>query len=309
MFEMTKSDSQRPACSGQTATEKPLVSAIIPTHNRAVLLERAIRSVQHQTYPHLEIIVVDDASQDNTDEVVESFGDPRIRYIRHDNNRGGSAARNTGIAAATGEFIAFLDDDDEWEPKKTEEQLKALKHYDVVVCTDGVGTVLSRYRSNKTIELADLRDGPWGGTGVLMARTKIVKQMMFDESLPRGQDWDLFIRIALKHKIGYLNKPLLLRHDSGAHPGITNSVRNIPVNELEQQFSVVDKYKELFGMSWFKRQMCKGLLYGIKHRPNKMTHLVFTARKYGVFNVTCALGNRLRAILSRKLRHVRSTTR
>lgn len=279
--------------------ETPLVSVIIPTHTRAALLTRAIRSVRQQTYPYLEIIIVDDASKDNTREVVESFSDPRIRYIRHDTNRGGSAARNTGIRAATGKFIAFLDDDDEWEPEKTEEQLEVLQDYDVVACTsDGIGDDLPKYNTKKTVELEDLQRGPWGGTGVLMAKANILKQTMFDEKLPRGQDWDLFIRIVLKHKIAYLNKPLL-RYDSGSHPRITNSVPNIPIAELEQHFRVVHKHKQLFGTSWFRRQMCQGLLHGIKDRRDKVALLTYTARRYGIMNVVRALGCRVKENLRR----------
>lgn len=269
----------------QMTTEGPLVSAIIPTHNRAAMLTRAILSVQLQTYPHLEIIVVDDASQDNTSEVIKEFDDPRIRYIRHKKNKGGSASRNTGIRAATGEFIAFLDDDDEWVPEKTEEQLKLLHSYDVVTCTsDSIGGDLPKHSLRKTLELIDLQQGPWGGTGVLMAKTSVLKEMMFDESLPRGQDWDLFIRIALKHKIGYINKPLL-RYDCGDHPRITNSARILSIQELEKQLRVVEKYKKLFGLGWYKKNMSKGLLYGIKDRPDKIALLMYTARRYGLYNV------------------------
>ena len=78
----------------------PTVSVIIPTYNRAHLVGRAIRSVLNQTFQDFEIIVVDDGSTDNTEEVVKGFNDPRIRYIRHEENRGGSAARNTGIRAS-----------------------------------------------------------------------------------------------------------------------------------------------------------------------------------------------------------------
>ena len=112
-----------------------LVSVVIPTHNRAVQVARAIASVQCQTYPNLEIVVVDDCSTDNTRTVVEGYGDQRIRYVRHDQRRGASAARNTGIRLATGEFIAFLDDDDEWKPEKTMRQLALFDRYDVVLCT------------------------------------------------------------------------------------------------------------------------------------------------------------------------------
>ena len=98
----------------------PLVSIIVPTYNRAGVLSRAIRSIFSQTYSNIEIIIVDDASCDDTGNVVESFMDDHIHYIRHDKNQGGSASRNTGIRSAKGSFIAFLDDDDEWLPEKLE---------------------------------------------------------------------------------------------------------------------------------------------------------------------------------------------
>ena len=273
----------------------PVVSAIVPTHNRAALLARAIRSIQGQTFPHLEIIVVDDASQDNTREVVESFNDPRIRYIRHDANRGGSAARNTGIRAATGDFIAFLDDDDEWEPNKTEEQLKVIQDHDAVTCTSiPTPKDLSTLNSRKTVELDDLLQGKftWGGTGVLLAKANVLKQTMFDESLPRYQDWDLFIRLAMKHKIAYLNKPLV-RSNSGTHLRITNSIRNLTISELEQRFRMLHKHKHLFGTRLFRRHMCNGLLYGIGSRSDRFALLRYTVRRYGLTNVLRALAIRL----------------
>ncbi len=113
----------------------PTVSVIIPTYNRANLVSRAIKSVLNQTYQDFEIIVVDDCSEDNTEEIVKSFNDSRIRYIKHKKNKGGSAARNTGIKRARGKYIAFLDDDDEWLPSKLEKQImlfeKLSKHYGV----------------------------------------------------------------------------------------------------------------------------------------------------------------------------------
>jgi glycosyltransferase involved in cell wall biosynthesis len=103
-----------------------LVSVVLPTFNRGYCLERAIRSVLGQTYPDWELIVVDDGSTDDTQAVLESFKDPRIRVFRHSVNRGVAAARNTGLAAARGEFIAFLDSDDEWRPDKLTKQLDVM---------------------------------------------------------------------------------------------------------------------------------------------------------------------------------------
>jgi glycosyltransferase involved in cell wall biosynthesis len=113
-----------------TTTDKnpPVISVIIPTYNRAHLVGRAIRSVLAQTFQDWELIVVDDGSSDNTEEVVCSFQDPRICYISHEVNRGGSAARNTGIKVARGEYVSFLDSDDEWLPEKLEKQLACFRN-------------------------------------------------------------------------------------------------------------------------------------------------------------------------------------
>ena len=104
----------------------PKVSVIIPTYNRAGLLPRAVNSVLSQTYDDYEIIIVDDCSTDNTRDVIAAFTDPRVLSIRHQTNRRQSASINTGISNARGEYIAFLDDDDEWLPAKLEKQVAIL---------------------------------------------------------------------------------------------------------------------------------------------------------------------------------------
>jgi glycosyltransferase involved in cell wall biosynthesis len=270
------------------------VSVVIPTFNRSALLSRALSSVLRQTHQNLEIIVVDDASPDDTAEIVTRIDDERVRYLRHETNKGGSAARNTGIRAATGAYIAFLDDDDEWEIEKTREQLKALQKYDAVLCTSDEPGFASRKLDNKrSVDLNDLRRGHFtaGGTGVLMARADVLKESMFDESLPRFQDWDLFIRIAQRHSIGYINKPLV-RYNEGAHGRISNKILNMPARELEAQLRMLAKHKPFFGDKWYRRHMCRGLLYGIKHRPDKFRHIAYMVEHYGTLKVALALARR-----------------
>lgn len=279
---------------GRVANGGPTVSVVIPTFNRSELVARAIRSVQGQTYSNLEIIVVDDASRDDTKKVVAGMSDARIRYIRHESNRGGSGARNTGIRAATGEYIAFLDDDDEWEPEKTEEQLSALRDYDVVLCTsDEHRRGIDRFDAKASVDLDDLRKGDFtaGGTGVLMAKASVLKGAMFDETLPRCQDWDIFIRIAKKHRIGYINKPLV-RYNEGEHGRISNVILNMPRADLEKRLIMLDKHREFFGSKWYRRHLAGFLLYGIKHRPDKFRHLAYTVRRCGVGAVVRALWRR-----------------
>ena len=99
------------------------VSVVIPSYNRAHLVKRAIDSVLNQTYREFEVIVVDDASTDGTAEIVKGLADQRVRYVKHQANRGVSESRNTGIKAAKGHLIGFLDSDDEWLPHKLRKQI------------------------------------------------------------------------------------------------------------------------------------------------------------------------------------------
>ena len=107
----------------------PLVSAVIATHNREKLLPEAVKSIQEQTYSNFEIIIVDDASQDDTPAVIERLieNDPRIRFIHSDKNIGPGAARNLGIAVARGEYVAIMDDDDLSEPYRLELEIEAFR--------------------------------------------------------------------------------------------------------------------------------------------------------------------------------------
>ena len=280
----------------------PLVSVVIPTRNRKELLLRALKSVFAQTYTRLQIVVVDDASTDGTEAMVTALGDDRLVYLRHLTSQGGSAARNTGIRAATGAVIGFLDDDDEWEADKVFEQLKVLRNYSAVICASNISGDLSRFKYKHTVDLADLRAGKFtaGGTGVLMLAAEVAKQTLFDETLPRYQDWDLFIRVGQKCQIAYLNKALV-RYNQGSHLRITNSLIRCVPSALEAEFGMLTKHKDFFGPRWFGRHMATALLYGIRHRTDKWSVLRNVAVRYGSINVVLALGIRARAVLVAKL--------
>lgn len=111
----------------QKNSQNPVVTVIITTYNRSTMVSRAIQSVLNQTYSDFELIVVDDCSTDNTQEVVEAFHDRRLYYIRYNKNRGLAAARNTGIQKARGKYVAFLDDDDVWLPNRLAVQIEAAE--------------------------------------------------------------------------------------------------------------------------------------------------------------------------------------
>ena len=205
------------------AENTPTVSVIIPTYNRAHLVGRAIRSVLNQTFQDFEIIVVDDGSTDNTEEVIKSFNDPRIRYIRHEQNRGGSAARNTGIRAARGEYIAFLDSDDEWLPQKLERQVNAFKSLDETTglvytglrFVDHKGALVWEQRPNLSGYIFHklLRRNVIGtASSVMLRRDCLLFTGLFDETLPSRQDLDLWIRIARQFKVFPIPEPLTVHY-------------------------------------------------------------------------------------------------
>jgi glycosyltransferase involved in cell wall biosynthesis len=204
-----------------SASSEPKVSVIIPTHNRAASLGCAIVSVLHQTFQDFEILVVDDASQDNTVQILSNFNDHRIKYIHHETNKGGSAARNTGIMLSSSRYIAFLDDDDEWMPSKLAQQIQAIENspfrtggiYTGYLIVDReTGRILGQHIPSKEGDLSSkLYVSNWiGGTSsVLLRRECFEKVGPFDEQLSSFQDYDMWIRIAKVFHFSYLRDPLL----------------------------------------------------------------------------------------------------
>lgn len=209
--------------------EKPTVSAIIPAYNRADLVAPAIQSAIDQTYQDIEIIVVDDGSTDNTEEVVNEFikRDSRVRYIKHEKNKGGSAARNTGIKNARGEYLAFLDSDCQWLPEKIEKQLQVFSEGDARLGAVGSGTLnLSGNKIRRSIRTGDFGDiyhklldhvgvrntDSWpGGTPTIMIKRECFEKVgEFDELLESCQDHDIYIRIAKYYYFDVVPEPLVI---------------------------------------------------------------------------------------------------
>jgi len=210
-------------------TNDLLVSVILPTYNRAHLLRRSIQSILDQTYQEFEIIVVDDCSSDSTEEVVKSFHDERIRYIRNEKHMGAPFSRNVGIRVARGEYIAFQDSDDIWLPRKLAKQINAFKNGPKELGV--VYTSFWRIEGNKGICIPQpnfkrsegdvheiLLETNFIGTPTAIVKKECFEKVgMFDEKLLRLQDWDLWIRISKYYHFKHINEPLAicyLQHDS-----------------------------------------------------------------------------------------------
>lgn len=192
------------------AIEQPLISVVIPTYNRADLIYRAISSVLEQSYQNLEIIVVDDNSQDNTESVVQGMNDDRIRYYRLGKNQGGSVSRNKGIQESQGQYIAFLDSDDLWLASKLECQLQAIN-----VNTSNFEQVVSYTKFQKSSRVfyqrsvlpqrgkkkgESIADYFWLGGGEVLTSTLMVSRSLavanlFQPGLAKHQDLDFVLRL------------------------------------------------------------------------------------------------------------------
>lgn len=233
----------------------PTVSVVIPTYNRADVLPRAIDSVLDQTFDDFELIVVDDHSTDNTRDVVAHYEDPRIRYERHDVNKNGAAARNTGIERARGEFVAFLDSDDRWLPEKLTRQVATLEagSDDIVAAYCGV----KRRRDSPIKQVADfLFSETWskeGGEEILVdvlssvqginaGSTLLVRKAViadidgFDDRFERHQDLELLVRLLQCGDLVYVDEEMVMLYDSG-YPS--------PEKVVEAKRLLLDKYDDL----------------------------------------------------------------
>ncbi len=203
----------------------PLISVVIPTFNRADIILKTLSSVLNQTYRNIEVFVVDDASTDNTAEVMATVSDPRVQFVSLPNNTGGTRPRNEGIERSTGEFIALLDSDDEWLPNKLERQ------YHYLQAQQGRARVCMTAKINKRPEGGHVRRnkslhgyssimeylllGNDFQTSTLLLDADIAKATGFDPQLRKHQDWDFALRLEERHaQFFYFDEPLTIYDDS-----------------------------------------------------------------------------------------------
>ena len=194
-------------------------------YNRRDLIGRAVRSVLAQTWKDLELIVVDDGSRDGTPERVEEEFGAQVRLMVLPENRGVSAARNRGIEEARGEWMAFLDSDDEWVPEKLEKQMALLRESGSKVChTDEIwirrGVRVNPRKHHRKcggdIFLNALPLCCMSPSSILLHRSVFEEVGLFDESLPACEDYELFLRITCRYPVSYLEEKLVVKY--GGHP-------------------------------------------------------------------------------------------
>lgn len=190
----------------------PLVSVVIPTYNRGHCIAACIDSVLAQTLGDFEIIVVDDCSSDDTAARVDAFSDPRVSYLQQPSNRGGAVARNAGIRAARGEFVAFLDSDDLWLPEKLEKQIDGMRaagsdfglSYTWLRCVDDDGQETMRIHPDidgDCFERMLVSNFIGSFSNLVVRRELLVEEGGLDENFRSCQDWDLLIRLCRRARV------------------------------------------------------------------------------------------------------------
>ena len=214
------------------------ISVIVPTYNRAQLLARALQSIVTQATPPMEVIVVDDGSNDGTEEVVCTRF-PQVQYIRQ-NNQGVSNTRNRGIEAARGDWLAFLDSDDEWLPQKLTSQKEMLTanpqykicHTDEIWIRNGtrVNAMKKHAKAGGFIFERCLPLCVVSPSSVLIHRSVFDEVGLFNEDLHACEDYDLWLRICARFPVLYIDRPLIIKH--GGH-----------ADQLSHRYPAMDRFR------------------------------------------------------------------
>lgn len=290
--------------------EKPLVSVIIPTYKSNETLRRAIDSVLDQKYYPLEVIVVDDNNPDDiyraaTEKIMRSYSsEPKLKYLKHDKNLNGAAARNTGFKASSGQYICFLDDDDIFLENKIHLQVVYLEknvEFGAAYCY--------RYQNNKVIsynkigdlskEILSLEYTPC--TPSLMVRKECFESLNgFNESYARHQDFEFLLRFFKNFKIGVVEVPLIKLGTND----IDNMVHGIKLNQLKSKF--LKEFKQSIEEIDKRENGFKEKVYAIHYLNTLRDHIIH--HKYFLSIITLILGlykSRMR-LLSHLLKYRRT---
>lgn len=230
----------------------PTISVVLPSRNRAHCLARAVQSVLWQTWGDLELVVVDDGSTDGTGALLEQMEDPRLRVLRREAGHGAAAARNAGVAAARGSWIAFQDSDDVWLPHKLERQMALVGREgpEPAVAWCGMLRVFAERAQYQPSRPCVRRNGAmlpallWGpviGTQTILVRRDALETVGgFSETLETCEDWELALRLARKHDFAFEDEALVIAPKAG--DGLSMSTERIFCGRER----VFEKHRALF---------------------------------------------------------------
>jgi glycosyltransferase involved in cell wall biosynthesis len=261
-------------------SKTPVVSVVIPTYNRAFFVNKAIDSVLNQIFTDYEIIVVDDGSTDETKKNLKKYSD-KIRYIYQDNS-GVSAARNTGITIARGEWVAFLDSDDEWRPDYLFKQIKRARDFPrttmqtancLFIDLDGstetyfdMNGALTQFNGMDYLFIQDpfcfiVKHGPWQVGSTIIRRKAITEAGLFDTGVRFTEDFDLMARVALQGPFGLIRENLVdIYRREESIDCLTKQIKKERLKARESDEKIFEKLKKIEILNHHERKALSELL-------------------------------------------------
>ena len=229
-----------------------LISVVIPSYNRKDKLPACLESELNQTYGNIEVIVVDDASTDGTEELFRDISDPRVKFLRYEENHGACYARNYGAERAQGGLIAFQDSDDTWHQDKLEKQYRRLMETGADMCYCGMNRVAANgsrfdypvHAPRPGCALEDFLAENRASTQTMLMHRCVWAELRFDESIRRYQDWDFAVRAAARFDLVYLPEALVESEvGSDSISAVVNSYPHL-LRLYEKHRALYEKYPE-----------------------------------------------------------------
>ncbi|AEA97776.1 glycosyltransferase family 2 protein [Alteromonas mediterranea] len=261
------------------------ISVVITTCNRPAFLKEALEGIAAQTYKPKEVIVVNDCSEISYESALDAIKKVNGKHILLKERSGANRARNIGIEECSGEIIAFLDDDDIWLPNYLSEISEQYQSGAVAVVTgfkqmgkENVVVINSDVEVTKT---SLLRGNTYCGMSGFSCRREILEQLRFDETLPNGQDWDMFVRL-LTREMDFRNIPkALFLYRFQNEDGIGAKVRRLAPKDIYPRLASAYKHKEFLEDYWFKKRVSEQVLFSLKHKKNKKDWILLSIRLAG----------------------------
>jgi glycosyltransferase involved in cell wall biosynthesis len=266
---------------------------IITTYNRPDYLAQSLGSVLKQSILPMQIIVVDDGSDCDYQDVIHATDFTSLVYVKLPNKMGANAARNYGVSKAKGDIVAFLDDDDTWLPHFLESHIECYRKdskASAVVCGFQImGSDLQRINTEAKVSEASLRLGnKFCGMSGVSAKRSVLLDCSFDETLQNGQDWDLFVRlVCAKRIIRNISAPLF-QYRKNTPNSISTVTKTLTIDKSDARLASAYKHQHWLGEIYFKKRVADQLLTFILQKPDKLKWIMKSVNLAG-FRITFSI--------------------
>ena len=265
------------------------ISVVITTCNRPAFLKEALDGISTQTLKPKEVVIVNDCSDTSYEPVLDAIKKVNAKHILLKERSGANRARNIGIEQCSSGIIAFLDDDDIWLPNYLYEICRKYEEGADAVVTGfrqlGNESIVVVNQDTEVTKSSLLRGNTYCGMSGFSCKKEIIEELLFDEQLPNGQDWDMFVRLLLgNYNFRNISEGLFLYRFQNAD-GIGAKLRTLKPEDIVHRLASANKHREFLGDFWYKKRVCDQILFSLKHKKNRLSWVILAVRLTG-FKVT-----------------------